>query len=326
MKNKYRLEKTQLDNKWDDFNSSSPTATAFTSSTYLKSIPICVDAYYCYKANELMASLTLIVDQDRKNITGNGLVIHDGIAYRNLSHLNQAQQHSEQYSIQQYIAETLPQMYKNIHLSLHPNITDIRSFLWVNYHNDNPKYNAIIRYTSIVDISHLNKNTCLGDNPLYLNSSVARRQEIRYSRKKNVVTQETQNSELMIQLYQKTLERQGISIDDGSLNIHKALVDSLLKEHQAIMFKSTTQEGEVGSFALYLLNNTTAHFIYGANDPLLRNKHTGTAVLWESFYTLAAKGIKQVNLEGINSPQRGWFKLSFGGNIVPYYQLTYSDH
>ena len=33
-------------------------------------------------------------------------------------------------------------------------------------------------------------------------------------------------------------------------------------------------------------------------------------------------GVKFVNLEGVNSPFRGWYKLSFGGNLKPYYRLT----
>ena len=43
----------------------------------------------------------------------------------------------------------------------------------------------------------------------------------------------------------------------------------------------------------------------------------------QSFYHLNEIGIKTVDLEGVNSPNRGWFKLSFGGNIIPYYELIY---
>jgi hypothetical protein len=36
---------------------------------------------------------------------------------------------------------------------------------------------------------------------------------------------------------------------------------------------------------------------------------------------LALEGIAEVDLEGVNSPRRGWFKLSFGGALLPYYEL-----
>ena len=32
--------------------------------------------------------------------------------------------------------------------------------------------------------------------------------------------------------------------------------------------------------------------------------------------------IGEVDMEGVNSPQRGWFKLGFGGNLLPYYQIS----
>ena len=44
-------------------------------------------------------------------------------------------------------------------------------------------------------------------------------------------------------------------------------------------------------------------------------------VLWDAFLDLAASGVKEIDLEGVNSPLRGHFKLSFGGSILPYYRL-----
>ena len=55
----------------------------------------------------------------------------------------------------------------------------------------------------------------------------------------------------------------------------------------------------------------------------MRSQHTGTAVLWDAFNGLSDHGIREVDLEGVNSPQRGWFKMSFGGDLVPYYELKW---
>ncbi len=33
------------------------------------------------------------------------------------------------------------------------------------------------------------------------------------------------------------------------------------------------------------------------------------------------QGKSMFNFEGVNSPDRGNFKLSFGGNLVPYYNI-----
>ena len=43
---------------------------------------------------------------------------------------------------------------------------------------------------------------------------------------------------------------------------------------------------------------------------------------WEAFKHLArAFGINEIDLEGINSPRGGAFKLGFGGDIRAYYEL-----
>jgi hypothetical protein len=42
--------------------------------------------------------------------------------------------------------------------------------------------------------------------------------------------------------------------------------------------------------------------------------------LFQAFLKLGQDGFRQVDLEGINSPKRGYFKLSFGGTITPYFQ------
>jgi lipid II:glycine glycyltransferase (peptidoglycan interpeptide bridge formation enzyme) len=87
------------------------------------------------------------------------------------------------------------------------------------------------------------------------------------------------------------------------------------------MFVSRTREGSLGSIAVYTFDNKRAYYLFGANDPALRKTPVGTAVLWDAFHALAGKGITQLDLEGVNSPRRGWFKLSFGGDLRPYYQV-----
>ena len=53
----------------------------------------------------------------------------------------------------------------------------------------------------------------------------------------------------------------------------------------------------------------------------MRSGQTGTAVLWDALGFLSRHGVGEVDLEGVISPRRGWFKLSFGGDLRPYYEL-----
>jgi len=319
---KYRLEPVTMNEDWDQFVEQSSYGTVYCSSAYLQALDIPHQAYFCYKANERMAALLLLLSEDRQHVVHHGLVVHDGIIYRDFPQLNQAQQHSEQFAIQTFMGETLAEQYHTITLTLSPKITDVRALLWVNYHNHDAQFIPAIRYTSLIDITDFNGEITLNDNRLYQQASVARRQEIRYARKKSVSVCTSNNVTLLVDLYAKTMDRQAISMTEDTTQLIYRLVKRMLATHQAVMFQATTANNDVGSMSVFLLDGNTAHFLFGANDPLFRNEHTGTAVLWEAFYQLAKVGITDVNLEGINSPQRGWFKLSFGGTVVPYYQLT----
>jgi len=322
---KYHLKRCELDLSWDKLVKNSPNGTPFISTGYLNALIANIHAYYCFKGDEIMAGVLLIVSNDGKEVIGHDLVIYDGLFYRDLSHLNQAQYHSEQFAIQTFISELLPTLYHKISLRLHPSITDIRPILWVNYGKELPKYQLYLRYTSYLTIDDFKPTDELKSITTYNQASVARRQEIRYARKKEVHTSLSDNIDLFIHFYQKTLLRQDIVLNEFFYQETKQLVSSLLNNKQAHLVQSINKAGDVGSMAVFLLGENTAYYLFGANDPDMRNQHTGTAVIWEHLFTLQQQGITCVDLEGINSPQRGWFKLSFGGTITPYYQLNYSN-
>ena len=44
-----------------------------------------------------------------------------------------------------------------------------------------------------------------------------------------------------------------------------------------------------------------------------------------SFINLKKKGTSYVDLEGINSPNRGFNKLGYGGSIFPYYTIQMNN-
>ena len=62
-------------------------------------------------------------------------------------------------------------------------------------------------------------------------------------------------------------------------------------------------------------------YLYGTPSGL-QSSYDGTFLLWEVFKKLNLENnINEIDLEGVNSPLRGSFKLSFGGNLKNYYQL-----
>lgn len=324
METEYTFVKTLADEKWDKFVEDSSNGTIFSNSVYLKACGVNYKLFYCYKKEELRAAVSVIEDVKGESLILDDLVIYNGIMYNKPTNKqNHAQQFSEQFKIQEFIANELAKHYKNIELSLHPSIVDIRAILWVNYGIELPKYQSDIRYTSYIDISDFKTSKKLEDISIYNKASTSRRQQIRYAIKKEYKTKIISDVSLLIEFYKKTMDRQDIDVENEKLQKMEKLVSNLLERNIAKIYASYDEQNELGSIALFGWDNKRAYYIFGANDPAKRDGHSGTNVLWEAFYDLSKMGVGEVDLEGINSPHRGWFKLSFGGDILPYYEINY---
>ena len=322
----YTLKEAIFDENWDKFVDDSINGTIFSKSYYLNASNTNYKLFYCYKKEELRTAVAVIESEDKKDLILNDFIIYNGIMYNKPTNKqNHAQQFSEQFKIQAFIAEELSNMYQNIEISLHPSIVDVRAFLWVNYGENNSQYKSNIRYTTLIDISDFKDSKKLEDISIYNKASTSRRQQIRYAIKKNYKTVSSEDSQLFIDFYKKTMERQDIGVENNILENMKILIDRLLVEKVAKIYASYDELDEISSMAFFGWDNKRAYYIFGANDPAKRNGHSGTNVLWEAFYDLSKMGTNEVDLEGINSPHRGWFKLSFGGNILPYYELNYRN-
>lgn len=321
----FSLERTELDEDWDWFVSVSPNGTIFSSKIYLESLEHTIAVYYCYKKKEIKAAVALLETQDGKSAVLHEFVIYNGIMFApKANRQNRAQIHSEQFRIASYIAQELTSLYEGLELSLHPSIVDIRPFLWVNYGTGLPMYQPDIRYTSHVDISDFAGANDLADIKLFKDFSSSRRQEVRYAIKKGVYTEEKFDPDLFVEFYCRTMDRQRISVPQIKKREMKHLMSNLHDRDMGKMFVSCTSDGTAGSMAFFCYDNKRAYYLFGANNPDLRNAHTGTAVLWDAFTVLSRNGRSEVDLEGVNSPHRGWFKLSFGGDLVPYYELQFN--
>jgi hypothetical protein len=324
--NTYHLEKAELNGKWDQFVNESDNGTIFSLSDYLVNLNVNLGTYYCLKNREIRAALIVAESDDGREALLHDFIIYNGVIYGPPAHRqNRSQRLSEHFAIATAIAMQLPEIYRHIELSLHPSVIDVRPFLWVNYGTDKPKYHAEIRYTSYVQIEDFAKAEGLEDISIYRNASNSRRQEIRYASREAVVTREHDDVSLFVNFYRRTMLRQNIQKNSLVFEELHTLIKGVIQKNLGKMFTSFTAKGVPGSMAFFGFDNKRAYYIFGANDPDLRDAHTGTAVMWDAFRVLSLAGIKEIDLEGVNSPYRGWFKLSFGGNIIPYYQMTFKN-
>lgn len=327
MPKKITLISSSPDNEWDKLVETSPHSSIFFHSSFLKSLLYSKLRYYkIFNGRELRGLLLLCVSINNESCIQDDLLVYSGICFGPpTNNQSYAQQISEQYDITSYIANYLADDYQSVDIQLPPSVQDIRPFLWHNYNSDLPKYTVIPRFTSFLNISGLLESSNYENHPIFVNSSSSRRQQIRYSIRDRINVFESDDVLKFLDLYQLTFKRQSIDVSADKLNQIGNLVQGLLDQKMAKIFFSYLATGEPASVAVFGLNNKQACYLFGANDPDYRNTPSGTAILWESFRKLSEYGFTMIDLEGVNSPKRGWFKLSFGGKLITYYQLKFTN-
>lgn len=318
----YKLQPATSGPEWDDFVESSDQGSIFCLTDYMQSV---YDSrpkmWYCLKGSDPKAALVVMESDDGRRCIPVDHVIHTGIMLASPPTQSNAQTIAENFRVTSFIAAELAGRYDEVFISTHPNFSDVRPFLWHNYGEPGPKFNIDVRYTSMIRLDGMDPEDPVDRNPVYVSSSKSRRQEIRYGMQKGVKTSCESDVQTFLDFYVSTFEGQSQPLDEHEIRRLKGLVEGLLAAGRARMYVSRIASGDPGSVAVFGFDSKRAYYLFGANDPALRDQHTGTMVLWDAFLDLAASGVKEVDLEGVNSPLRGHFKLSFGGSITPYHHL-----
>ena len=319
----YRLEECQLDTTWDAFVEASPTGTLFSLASYMRAVRVPVRAFWCLRKRERRAAVVVSESADGRSAVLHDFIIHNGLLFAPPApQQNRSQSISERFDIASEAATALAGRYTRVELALAPQLCDIRPFLWHNWGTGKAMYQADVRYTAYVDLAGFAEAGALEDIPLFADLSYSRRQEVRKARKEGVQTAEEADADGLAAFYALTLRRQNIEPQPQRLEDLRLLAASLLQAGLASLFVSRMPGGEPASMALFGRDAKRAYYLFGAGDPALRDTPCGTAVLWDAFAALARSGCREVDMEGVNSPKRGWFKLSFGAQILPYYQLV----
>lgn len=318
----YRVEEVPLDSVWDEWVEHSPQGTIFQNSHVLSALSANPRGYLISKANQPKALLGLMLSDDGQHVVPHGSVVYTGIMF--LQHdkkQNLVQKRDEEFRISCVGASFLEQTYHNIYLSLSPNVTDIRPFIWHRYGEKSGRFIADVRYTSLIRLDGLQDDRSADRGRAYQEMGKSRRQELRKARLKGVTTESTTDIALFEALYLETFMRQGSPPPADIQRDLRRQMTSLLETGRGRLFISRLADGHPGSAAFFGVDSKRAYYIYGAADAASRGGHTGTAVLWDAMRALAKDGVVELDLEGVNSPLRGHFKLSFGGTLVPYYHL-----
>jgi hypothetical protein len=316
----YRLERTELGDGWDAVVAASPQGSLFATTAFLRGAGGKMAPWLCRKNNEVKAAVLVHESDDGADSVYESLVVYSGIMFAAADpNQNHAQVMSEEFRVASAVVAQLTSHYGRISFQTHPDFVDIRPFLWHNYGQPGPKFQVDVRYTVYLSIAG---GEGLDDNPIYQAANKSRRQEIRYGRKAEVTVEEGLDLSLFRTMVTDTFRRQGVQVPQLELDRKASVLDGLNRSGMVRMFTARTVDGTPTSLAAMGLHRGRGYYLFGANDTGQRDNYGGTMVLFEALNALARSGIGEVDMEGVNSPRRGYFKLSFGGTMRSYYHLT----
>ena len=316
---------SQIDQEeWQQIVEASPQGTIFSEQTYLELAGCQYKQFLISQGEEVKAAVCVVCSSDGINCVLDELVIHNGILFLPNPHKKTVRQNYEQFNLTEFAIEQLVKEYQHIEIALSPQFEDMRPFLWHEYNetNANKKFTLDLRYTSYVDISDLSVAEKVEESATFLSLETLRQRHIRDAAKKGATVRRGTDGLTLINYYQRLIQKQGLEVSEEKLSRILNLVDGLVKLSRAKVFEVLNSEGLIVYTVVYIWDSKRAYYLFGAGHPEVIEPWQGTLAHWHAFTELAqAQGVKQIDLEGVNSPKRGWFKQGFGGKLMPYYQV-----
>jgi len=319
---KFNLEKTNDHEKWDGFVRQSAQGSIFHLYKFLELAVDHFELFWIKKGNDIRAGFVLILNESN-HVVLDDLVIHNGLLFFNKSK-SVTKSTSENFAITSALIDFLEKNYGTYKLALSPFLKDMRPFLWHNYHSTkkNDKIHLDLRYTSFLDISSL-RNSIEFESELFTNLSSLRRRHIREARQKGFSTILSENVKLLVDSFEMMMAEKADPQPKSKINRLFRLINGLIKLGYGKLFKTLNRDGQIIYLTFFAWDNNRAYYLFGCSTGKESYRFQGTIAFWDFFVWLANNSdLNIVDLEGINSPQRGNFKLSFGGSIESYYEIN----
>uniref|UniRef100_UPI004047B096 GNAT family N-acetyltransferase n=1 Tax=Algoriphagus sp. TaxID=1872435 RepID=UPI004047B096 len=302
------------DDDWDNIQLISKHSSVYTTSTFLNSSKISVSKIV-FKENEQIIATAII----KKDFDVYDYSLYQGINIVQSNSKNINKNFIKEFAVLKEIIELLTKEFDHFTLNLSFRFIDLRPFLWHNYNFEYKKHFILdLKYTGIINLSNYE------NFDIYLNSiRSVRRQEYRkcITNKFNIL--ESNNLEEFFRLYILTFERQDMHVSDAEISNIRDLCKMMFDKELAKMFYCVNKDGVIMSAIIVFIYNNNMYYQFGATDPIFRNTGASVMLILNAIKIAYQNKIEFFDMVGINSPNRGDFKMSFNANPYPYYNVKW---
>jgi hypothetical protein len=304
---------------WDRFVSCSPTGSIFARSSFLDTLDVEWEVWRTDESDEPIAAALVFRDSaGRIQPAPLPFTLYQGIllspALAGMPAYRRVQQTLE--SVTGLLAGLEDQ--GRLSWCLHHAFPDLRPFSWFHYHEPAlGRFEIEVRYTGLLPLDPAG-----GIAALVAASRGDRRRDYRKGTSQLVVTRST-SVDLLDELHDRTFARQGIVRSERERGLLRSITGRALAEGWGELLIASEASGRPVAATLFVFDRDTGYYLVAANDPEFRSAGTSTLMFLAGAERAAARGMRWVDVVGLNSPSRGDFKASFGAVPVPYHLVQW---
>ena len=319
---KYKVVEVTSNSEWDNFLLKTENKNIYSSSEFINNSKVSSKKYFIKKKDEIFASFHLFLKENTIII---GDRIYSPLNFKLFEKQNLSSLKYKKFEIIDIYANFIKNNFKSGEICLDFNTNDLRPFYWINFNEKKEIFNTkSVKYTSTLNIKdtlNINKYSDISSDIIYKNFSRSLKQQIIKSSSEDFQFKKDFDLNFFESTLTKTYKNQAKAID-FNIDELKKIYSELFKKNKLIMFVSV-KNNEKLSYCIFGLIGDNAIYLNGGR---VENDNDDTSLSYNfimSLITLKKLGITTVDLEGVNSPKRGFWKLGFGGDIKPYYHLVF---
>ena len=315
---KYKIEHCSDKQIWDNFISNSIQGNIFCTTQFLDSWGLNSKTLLVFKNHQIQLAAIIMIS-DIKFV--NPPIRYQGVLFSpNLEATSTHRKIKKNLEITDFLLEELSTLYDRIKFSIHYSVNDLRSFQWFNYHKpEKGQFKLKLRYTGILDLTTTHNN-----DEILMSARSVRRQEYFKAIKNGFYSEESSDIDILNYLQDLTYKRQEITISDRERKLVTNLSEASLSKGFGRLLICKDKIGNPASAALFIFDQKCGYYLIGATDPKYRKFGLGSYVIFEQIIRCKEQGLKIVDFCGINSPNRGDFKISFNAKPVPYFDVSWN--
>jgi hypothetical protein len=307
---------------WDHFLNHSEQGNIFCYSAFLRALGESFERYFVLKNDHPVAGAILLIRDGLPLPSPYHFSCYHGVMFsQSIDELPAHRCVLERLRLVDFLLAELSGRYSYLSFCLHHQFTDLRSFLWFNYHEaDKGKFTVEVSYTGILSFAESETQ----DEYLSRVRDV-RRQEYNRAVREGVTIEDSDDVDLLDRLHELTFKRQSIVRAEEEVRLLPAIARQALTEKFGKLWVARSSTGEAASAYFFLFDRRCAYYLFAANNPDLRKTAASSYLMFRVIDHFRSEGIQTFDFCGINSPNRGDFKTSFNAKPTPYYVVNWTS-